>query len=240
MIHLSDLSSFRDLSMLEKYLLLRVLNGDSLPKGLFSDCGIDNDDNPIEYRLSCADYILQGFGVEAIHPSLPNGDSDRDTLLGRYVNLGEMYVLTVIYDNENEEFILWDWGSFLEEKQAEYDEERDSDYISTLEREADPDIFATEESWSAWFNGRQAVRPLPKEMVVDCSRPGANDDAVEEWTQRIALDAPPWILRRYLKSEVGAWDSYGDHRQNVNRLAWLWCHDAKEQGDYGMEYYLEV
>ena len=240
MIHLSDLSGFSDLSTLEKHLLMRVLNGDSLPKGLFSDCGVDNDGDSIEYRLSCADYILQGFGTEAIYPSLPNGDPDRDTLLGRYVYLGNTYTLTVIYDDENGEFILSDWGSFLEERQAEYDEERDSDYISTLEREADPDTFATEESWSAWFNGRQAIRHLPTEMIVDCSRSGSNDDAVEHWTKKIGLDAPPWILRRYLKSEIGAWESYGDHKQNVQRLAWLWCHQAKELSDYGMEYYLGV
>jgi hypothetical protein len=240
MIHFSDLSDFRDLSTLGKRLLMRVLNGDSLPKGLFSDCGIDGGGDSVEYRLSCADYILQGFGIEPIYPSFPNGDSDRDTLLGRYVNLSETYALTVIYDDENEDFILWDLGSFLEERQAEYDKERDSDYISTLEREADTDIFATEESWTAWFNGRQAVRHLPTEMIVDCSRPGANDDAVEYWAERIGLDAPPWILRRYLRSEVSAWDSYGDHRQNVNRLACLWCHDAKERGDYAMEYYLGV
>jgi hypothetical protein len=137
MIQLTDLSNFRYLSTLERCLLMRVLNGDSIPRGAFSDCGIEHDDDEIAYRLACANYLLDGFGIEPIYPSLPGGHPDHDTLWGRYINVCETYALTVIYDDENNEFILSDWGSIVEKRQAAYDAERDSDYISTLERQAD-------------------------------------------------------------------------------------------------------
>ena len=85
--------------------------------------------------------------------------------------------------------------------------------------------------WAHWFNGRVSVHYLPGPCVEDCTRPGRADDAVEYWVKRLKFEAPPWLLRQYLK-ECGAYDSTElcDHQANLGRLLWLWANDCKEEG----------
>jgi len=86
--------------------------------------------------------------------------------------------------------------------------------------------------WALWFNGTEAIQPLPAEAIADCSASGAVDDAVAYWARRLQLEAPPWLLRRYLRG-YGAWDRADlcDHGANLQRLLWLWACDARESGD---------
>ena len=85
--------------------------------------------------------------------------------------------------------------------------------------------------WAHWFNGKVSVHYLPGPCVEDCTRPGPADDAVERWVKQLQLEAPPWLLRQYLKG-FGAYDSTElcDHQSNLGRLLWLWAFECKDAG----------
>lgn len=89
--------------------------------------------------------------------------------------------------------------------------------------------MSTDVPWAAWFDGRMAVRSLPRQCIKDCSAPGDRDEAVDHWLKKLQLEAPPWLLRRYLRS-LGAWSGQElcDHQQNLRRLLWTWACDCRE------------
>lgn len=81
-----------------------------------------------------------------------------------------------------------------------------------------------------WFQDRQAIKHPPAEAVQDCSGSGSADDAVAYWVDRLSFDGPSWLIREHL-SGYGAWDSADlcDHKQNLQRLFWVWCNDIAEE-----------
>ena len=86
--------------------------------------------------------------------------------------------------------------------------------------------------WRQWFNGRQAVRLLPWEAIRDLTVSGQDaTEAVEDWLDRLAFNAPPWLVREHLQG-YGAWEKAElvNHRANLARLLWVWACDCKESG----------
>ena len=85
--------------------------------------------------------------------------------------------------------------------------------------------------WDYWFEGKWSRHYLPWPCVEDCTRPGPADFAVEYWMKRLEFEAPPWLLRQYLKS-FGVYDSTElcNHQANLGRLLWLWAHECKDAG----------
>jgi hypothetical protein len=83
--------------------------------------------------------------------------------------------------------------------------------------------------WSEWFDGRCSIAALPYYCIQDCTRSGPADNAVEYWVKHLNLEAPPWLLRQYLKG-CGAYNSAElcDHQANLRRLLWLWAFGCKE------------
>jgi hypothetical protein len=47
-------------------------------------------------------------------------------IIGLYINFGDTYSPTVLYDTVNGEFLLTSWGDFYEVQSAAYDQERES------------------------------------------------------------------------------------------------------------------
>ncbi len=94
-------------------------------------------------------------------------------------------------------------------------------------------------AWRHWFSGRAAISRLPEECIQDCSAQGAVDDAVAYWVDRLNIEAPPWLLRDYL-SGYGAWDKAQlcNHRENLERLLWVWACDCREYQDPDYQPYL--
>jgi hypothetical protein len=86
--------------------------------------------------------------------------------------------------------------------------------------------------WSLWFSGRSAISRLPQECIDDCSAQGSVDDAVAYWVKRLNLDAPSWLLREHLK-QYGCWDraQLCNHKDNLQRLLWIWASDCSENND---------
>jgi hypothetical protein len=89
--------------------------------------------------------------------------------------------------------------------------------------------------WAKWFDGRVSIAILPAECIEDCSASGSVDSAVDYWVERLNFEAPPWLLRHYLRG-YGVWDSAElcDHQANLRRLLWVWAGDCSE--DEGCDY----
>lgn len=60
--------------------------------------------------IQAANSIMEMHGIE---PLVVN-----DKLIASYVNTGETYAPTVLYDHANERFLVTSWGQFLEDWQA--------------------------------------------------------------------------------------------------------------------------
>jgi hypothetical protein len=81
------------------------------------------DDDAIDKALEFANEALGGHGVEAIQGDGTHIDNYwRDTVLV-YVNLGDTYDTTILYDTENEEFSIGSWGDFMEEWEKDGEDE---------------------------------------------------------------------------------------------------------------------
>lgn len=95
--------------------------------------------------------------------------------------------------------------------------------------------MATAQPWAQWFdvnhcNGRESLRQLTGECIADCSGSGDQTESVAYWVDRLQFDGPPWLFREHLK-EYGAWDAAElcDHKENRQRVLWLWACDCREE-----------
>ena len=101
------------------------------------------EEGAADEAMEFANEALGGHGVEAIQ-----GDDHfvdkfwRDTVL-LYVNMGDTYDATVLYDTESAEFTIGSWGDFMEDWEKEDDDSEDSD--EEEDEEADEEEAETEE-----------------------------------------------------------------------------------------------
>lgn len=61
---------------------------------------------------------LGGYGVEVLRSS-DFRKSYWGDIIALYVNMGERYETTILYDIDNEEFIKTSWGDFMENRENE-------------------------------------------------------------------------------------------------------------------------
>ncbi len=89
---------------------------------------VDSDDpNEIDKVMDFANGELDGHGVESIGGEDYQVDKYwMDTIL-LYVNLGDTYDTTLLYDTENNEFSIGSYGDFIEEWEKEEDDEEEDD-----------------------------------------------------------------------------------------------------------------
>ena len=62
-----------------------------------------------ELVLAALDDVLEGFGTEAIRQP-----DDSDNISATYVNMGDTYNATIVYDEEDETYELTTWGDWYE------------------------------------------------------------------------------------------------------------------------------
>ena len=68
-------------------------------------------------RLVALNELLGGCGIEYV----PNYDEGFPDIGGiDYVNMGDSYIMTIIYDHEREEFIISSYGDYLEENMKRF------------------------------------------------------------------------------------------------------------------------
>lgn len=77
----------------------------------------------VDAALELANTLLSGHGVEALRVPGAHVDNYYFDVVGLYVNMGDSYIATLLYDTEDRRFYVMDWGAFLElleEKHPEY------------------------------------------------------------------------------------------------------------------------
>ena len=84
---------------------------------LIAECIHTHED--IDNTLYKANKILNGYGVESInHNMWDNYYCDIGLL---YVNMGDTYTTTLVYDTYEQEFYITSWGDIVEQEQDRFD-----------------------------------------------------------------------------------------------------------------------
>ncbi len=77
-----------------------------------------NIPNQHELVMSALNDLLGGFGVEAIRDP-----TDSDTIIATYINQGDTYDATIVFDEDKSEFVLTTWGDWFENWENDQNEE---------------------------------------------------------------------------------------------------------------------
>ena len=71
----------------------------------------------VDLKLSVINSITEGHGVEYI----AHKDDNFIEVYGiHYVNMGDTYTTTMIYDHKSSRFVLGDWGTIVEAREGQY------------------------------------------------------------------------------------------------------------------------
>jgi hypothetical protein len=77
------------------------------------------DEHAAEAAMEFANDAIHGYGVEAIRGDY-HVDNFHFDIVATYVNTGDTYNPTIIYETENERFLLTDWGTWVEKNEKKY------------------------------------------------------------------------------------------------------------------------
>lgn len=74
-----------------------------------------------ELAMNTLNIVLKGFGVEPIR--LENAYVNRywDDCIGTYINMGDTYITTIVFDTMNHSYHLTSWGDFYEHAENNID-----------------------------------------------------------------------------------------------------------------------
>jgi hypothetical protein len=78
-----------------------------------------NPPDRINEQLEALNELINGFGVEAIRIDDYHYNNYWCDCIGLYVNLGDTYTLTIIYNVIDNQFEFTSWGDFYESKEQE-------------------------------------------------------------------------------------------------------------------------
>jgi len=99
--------------------------------------------------MEAANEILDGHGVEGARGEGANlGKYWRDTIL-LYVNMGDTYDATILFDPDEEEFSIGSWGDFIEEWEQEEEEDEDGEEEEDEDEEEEGEEEESEEEAEA-------------------------------------------------------------------------------------------
>ena len=74
----------------------------------------------LDPTMEAANGILRGFGVEAVRGGIHVSNYFQD-ICALYVNMGDTYDATILYDTVKQKFYVTTMGDFVEAKQEEYE-----------------------------------------------------------------------------------------------------------------------
>lgn len=87
-----------------------------------------NKPNTIEEKMAVLNELIDGHGIESIQVSENlYQDSYWWNCIGVYVNLGDTYITTIVYNTIDREFEVISWGDYFEAKEAELIAEMNND-----------------------------------------------------------------------------------------------------------------
>ena len=78
-----------------------------------------NSPDTITERLEALNELIDGFGIEGIYIDDYFHSDYWGNSIGLYVNLGDTYILTIIYNVIDNQFEFTSWGDFYESKEQE-------------------------------------------------------------------------------------------------------------------------
>jgi hypothetical protein len=85
-----------------------------------------NKPDTIQEKLTVLNELMDGHGIEPIQVSEElYQDSYYGNVIGEYVNLGDPYNLTIVYNTIEHEFEVITWGDYFEVKEGELKSELD-------------------------------------------------------------------------------------------------------------------
>jgi hypothetical protein len=87
------------------------------PAGIARIAECFNPPSCADLKLSVINSITEGHGVEYI---AHKDDTFHEVHGLDYVNMGDTYITTVIYDYRSSRFILGDWGTIIETREGQY------------------------------------------------------------------------------------------------------------------------
>jgi hypothetical protein len=73
----------------------------------------------VDRVLGEANDLLSGFGVEAVRGNY-HVDNHYYEIVGLYVNMGDTYNATILYDTDRQKFYVTSWGDWVEQNQERY------------------------------------------------------------------------------------------------------------------------
>jgi hypothetical protein len=79
----------------------------------------DKTDRGADRIIEKLNFIMEGYGVEAIIGRTETHKYWDDTV-ALYINMGDTYNPTIIYDVNDEKFVVTTWGDWVEENQEKY------------------------------------------------------------------------------------------------------------------------
>lgn len=101
------------------------LNDDRFPKTQqwVQQCYRCHRPHTVELKMEASNELLCGCGVEAVEHEDIWVDRYHGNIVGTYVNFGDTYIPTVIYDTRRGVFTINSWGDFYEALKPDSDEE---------------------------------------------------------------------------------------------------------------------
>lgn len=82
-----------------------------------------NKPRDVDQVLAIADRLMDGHGVETLAPEGAYVDRYWRDAIALYVNMGDTYEATLIYDTEHSEWLVMSWGDFLEDWEVDSSED---------------------------------------------------------------------------------------------------------------------
>jgi hypothetical protein len=130
--------------LLKDFPKIGSVKADELAKRL-KDALDSEEEDALDDAMDFANEVIDGNGVEGVKGEGAHVDNYwRDTIL-LYVNMGDTYDTTVMYDTENEEFLIGSYGDFVEQWENEDDEDGKEDEESDEEEEEESDEEESDE-----------------------------------------------------------------------------------------------
>lgn len=86
----------------------------NLMKGTHYPKHYDERDTQVEATMKHANKLMHGYGVEALQDENAWVDRYWQSTLALYVNKGDTYSTTLLYDTENDRYLITSWGDFYE------------------------------------------------------------------------------------------------------------------------------
>ena len=87
-----------------------------------------NKPDTIQEKLTVLNELIDGHGVEPIQVSEElYQDSYYGNCIGEYINLGDTYITTIVFNTIEREWLVTSWGDYFESKESELKSELDNE-----------------------------------------------------------------------------------------------------------------